>query len=156
MHSRIYQIGLKPFKPEDYACPEWFYEDSDDFADYIGNEITGDARLQDIKCLQSGFEEIFDLDGETLVFKGFGNFIQEWNDYIKSLTEQIKDDKYDQFLMWKISNATKETHLETASRFYIEDWNGRPEAAEDLIDFLQHQVKPGDKIYIGAVIDYHF
>lgn len=156
MHSRIYQIGLKPFEPEDYASPEWFYEGSDDFADYIGDEITGDARLQNIKCLQSCFEEIFDLDGETLVFKGFGNFIREWSDYIKSLVEQIKDDKYDQFLIWRIGNATKETHLETASRFYIEYWNGHPGAADDLIDFLQHQVKPGDKIYIGAVIDYHF
>lgn len=156
MHSRIYQIGLKPFDPEDYATPEWFYDNSSDFADYIGDEITGEARLQNIKCLQDEFKEIFDLEGETLVFKGLGDFIQRWNEYIKSLTKQLEDNKYNHFLMYEIGSATKETHLETSFRFYIEDWNGYPAAAEDLIDFLYNQVNSGDKLYIGAVIDYHF
>lgn len=156
MHSCIFQVSTKPISEGDYVSPEYFYDNSGDFADYIGDPITGKHRLDSIKYVFELFGNMFTINKDVITFNGLGNFVRKWNDYMRELSSNLDDNEYKQYDMWRIGCATKETHLYICSRFFIEDWNECAGPAEDLIDFLQHRAKPGDKLYIGAVIDYHF
>lgn len=157
MHSKIYQIGLKPMSVDDYVHPDEFYENSDDFADYIGDEYPEKERLEAAEYLAEIFPELLDYVGDgTLRYKGMGTFLQDWADKIHSLAEEIKADniiKYPHRV--RLSLLTENTHKEINSRFYIEDWNGYAGPSSDLIEFLAKQ-KDGTLIYVGSVIDFHF
>lgn len=156
MHSCIFQVSAEPIKECDYISPCLFYENCGDFADYIGDPITGDDRLDNIRYIFESFGDMFNVDKDVITFNGLGSFVKEWNEYIRELSSKLDDNEYKDRNIWMIRNACKETHLEICSRFLIEEWNGWAGPASDLIGFLQYRVKPGDKLYIGAVIDYHF
>ena len=49
MHSNIYQISSKPICPDDYASPDMYYDNSSDFADYIGDAYEGEEREERIE-----------------------------------------------------------------------------------------------------------
>lgn len=155
MHSRIYQVGLNPISKEDWSSPEDFYENSGDFADYIGDRYEGNDREDYIKGLAGALSDIFYLDGDSLVFKGIGNFIKEWHGYIKELASKLGT-TYDDMALWHIRKATERTHKDVYSRFVIEDWNSYAEPYAELVEYVVNHMKKGDRLYIGAVIDYHF
>ena len=157
MHSKIYQIGLKPISKEDYVSSTDFYENSDDFADYIGDKYPEEERLEAAENLAGIFPELFDYIGDgSLRYKGMGTFLQEWADKIHSLAGEITKDNIMKGLhRFRLSRLTATTHKEINSRFYIEDWNGCAGPASDLIEFLGCQ-KEGTLLYVGAVIDFHF
>lgn len=157
MHSKIFQIGLKPISKEDYVSPMDFYENSGDFADYIGEEYPEKERLNATEYLAEIFPELLDYVGDgTLRYKGMGTFLQDWADEIHSLAGEIKADNIlKDFHRFRLSELTERTHKGTHSRFYIEDWNGCASPASDLIEFLGKQ-KEGTLLYVGAVIDFHF
>ena len=71
-HSRIFQVGIQPIEVDDYATSSDFYENSDSFAHYIGDEQEGDDRKEDIRYLANKLKDLFALDddGETLTYKG--------------------------------------------------------------------------------------
>ena len=52
-------MSSKPIKKYDYAIPDYFYENSSDFADYIGDEQKGDDRKEDIKRLAEVLHDLF-------------------------------------------------------------------------------------------------
>lgn len=157
MHSKIYQIGLKPMTVDDYVHPDEFYENSNDFADYIGDEYVEEDRLEAIEYLAEFFPELFCYVGDgALQYKGMGTFLQEWADKIHSLAGEITKDNIMKGLhRFRLSRLTATTHKEISSRFYIEQWNGCAGPASDLIEFLG-SLKEGTLLYVGAVIDFHF
>ena len=157
MHSKIYQIGLEPISKENYISSTDFYENSGDFADYIGDEYPEKERLEAAEGLAELFPELFDYVGDgTLRYKGMGTFLQDWADKIHSLAGEITKDNIIKGLhRFLLSCLTERTHKEINSRFYIEEWNGYAGPAADLIEFLGKQ-KEGTLLYVGAIIDFHF
>lgn len=157
MHSKIYQMSLEPIKAEDYVTPGCFYDDSSDFADYIGDEVNDSERHYYIELLARIFKGILEVDGESLVFKGLGDFRKKWYEHICDLSKElIKVDVKDAHLaLYKIRTATQRTHLDVFSRFFIEDYTGYAAPASEFIDFLD-DLKEGDHIYIGSIIDFHW
>lgn len=156
MHSNIIQISKNPIEKEELVNPIDFYENSSDFADYIGDEKDEEQRQEVIEWMAEDFDGIFSLEGDHLVFNGLGDFTKRWYDYIRERTSQLKDGEVDDMKLYKIKTAVERTHLEIYSRFYIENWNGYAAPMEDLVDYLKNRMKQGDKLYIGAIIDYHF
>lgn len=158
MHSKIFQVGLKPISEDNYVQPDYFYEGSESFADWIGDEMTDNDREECIEWLEKGLESLFDLNKEedALVFKGMGTFITEWNNAIKNAANKLQDGVYDRSLLFKIKDIKECTHLRCDYRFFIEDYNGCAGSAQDLIEFAYNELKPGDKLYIGNVIDFHY
>ena len=155
MHSRIYQVSLNPISEYEWSSPEDFYESSSAFADYIGEMYEGNQRDEFLEGLAVALSDIFYLDGDTLVYKGIGDFIKNWNAYIQELASKLTD-TYDDMALWRIRKATERTHNDVYSRFVIVDWSSYAEPCADLIEYVVGHMKKGDRLYVGAVIDYHF
>ncbi len=155
MHSKIFQLATTPIKEEDFLKPEHLYGDCD-FADYVGDEMTGDLRRDFIESLARQLSDIVDLDGETLVFKGIGNFVHKWYEYIKEKANALDDSKVDTSQLYWVEKATERTHLDTSYRIYLEEWNNYAGPMCDFINFADSVLKPGDRLYVGSVIDYHY
>lgn len=162
-HSRIYQVSSKRIAKGDYASPDDFYENSGDFADYIGDEQTGDDRKEDIEHLANTLSDIFDLsdDGETLIYKGdeaMQKFKKDWAAAIRKAAREITEDNVlESSPRWQVRSICNETHLQTSRRVKIEEWNGWAGPMDDLIEWMAYKkFKAGKKLYIGAVIDYHY
>ena len=155
MHSKIYQFSLTPIDVDDYVCPEMFYDS--EFADYIGVSVSESSRKHYVEVIASCFKGIFDLDGGVLVFKGMGNFMDEWKNYIYELAKDIKDGSgnIDSFKLFRLRMAIQRTHLDICSRFYSDDITGYAAPAEEFVNFVS-TLKPGTRIYIGEIIDFHF
>jgi hypothetical protein len=157
MHSKIYQIGLEPMTVENYVHPDFFYENSSDFADYIGNEIYGDIREEFVKHLSDLFPGVLEYVAKsTLRYKGVSIFTEQWVKEIKGLAKELtpenllKDVRRLHFV-----KVLKKTHMCLDSRFFIENWNGYAGPASDLIGFLSRQ-RVETLIYVGSVIDFHW
>lgn len=163
-HSRIYQISSKRIAKGDYASPSNFYENSSDFADYIGDEIEDeDDRKEDIRHLADTLSDLFDLseDGKALVYKGeeaMNAFKQKWADAIRKAAQEITaENVLESSPRWQVRSICEETHLQTSRRVSIEEWNGYAGPMEDLVGWVAFsKFKAGKKIYVGSIIDYHF
>ena len=162
-HSRIFQVSIQPIEVDEYATPDNFYENSGDFADYIGDEVEGDKRKEEIRYLAEELEDLFDLsdDGNALVYKGadaMRKFKQEWADAIRKAAQEITaDNVLESSPRWTVRSICEETHLQTSRRVSIEEWNGYAGPMDDLVEWIAYKkFKAGKKIYIGAVIDYHY
>lgn len=162
MHSCIFQVGTKPISEDNFYKPEYLYENSSDFADYIGDEYTEEKRADCIKDLAKELEEIFTLDEKELFFTkkdkaSFDKFLEKWAKAIKDSAAKIdKSSVLRGTSRYKVESACNETHLMSSFRFVIEDYNGGYAAPmSELIEYVS-DMRKGRKIYIGAVIDYHF
>lgn len=156
MHSNIFQIGLNPMNVDDYVHPDEFYENSNDFADYIGDEYEGEDRAVKIQWLAEEFPDIFDIDGEVLIYKGLGNFLKEWSEKIQEIANGLTEGNILKDInLYRMKSITERTHHDIYSRFFIEDWNGWAGDCADFISWLA-TLEVGTRIYVGAVIDYHF
>ena len=163
-HSRIYQISSKRIAKDDYASSSDFWDNSSDFADYIGDEIEDeDDRKEDIKYLANTLNDLFDLshDGKALVYKGeeaMQKFKQKWADAIQQAEQEITADSVTKTMpRWVLRSICKDTHLRSSYRVSIEEWNGCAGPMADMIEWLAtSNFKAGRKIYIGAIIDYHY
>lgn len=140
-----------------------FYDNSSDFADYIGDELDGSERREDIGYLADVLSDIFDFDkrSRVLVYKGekaMKKFKGEWAAAIREKAEVLTADNIlDWMARYQVEKLCRKTHLDISYRFSIVDWaEGVDEPMEDLICFVAQKMKKGDKLYVGAVIDYHF
>ena len=162
MHSKIFQISSKPISKKDYTDPSTYDDNSSDFADYIGVEVADDEREQYIGYLADNLKDIFTPVGRgVLAYKGedaMRKFKQEWADAIKQQAEELTADNIlCNYRLYRISNAIDATHIGTNYRVDIEDWcGGRADPFAELIEWAAYQLKEGDRIYIGAIIDYHY
>ena len=159
MHSNIYQLSKKPIDKEEWVSSEYFYDNSQDFADYIGDEIKGDDRTECIKNLQHALSDIFDLDGETLVYKGEDNMNKFLDDWAKEINKKAAGITWSTILefpnLYRLECLTQRTHLDLEYRFFIEDYNSYAGPLSDLVEYAASKMKEGDRLQIGAVIDYH-
>lgn len=155
MHSKIFQLGSKPISEENYMQPDYY--DASSFADYIGTEVTDDARKDYIESISRQLNEIFDLDGEALVYKGnIDGFIKNWYADIRQKAEDLDETQVNTIQLHVLKSAIDRTHIDTAYRAYIEEWNGWAGPISDLINYVAKKMKVGDRLYIGSIIDYHY
>ena len=157
MHSRIFQISTRPIE-DDFLTPSSLYDNSSDFADYIGDELEGNERLECIEHLAETLSDLFDYDKAdgTLIYKGLGTFLDDWANAIKEQANAINADNILKNLnLYKLESILNRTHRNIYYRFYSEDYNNYAGPASDLIEWL-NTLEKGTRLYIGSVIDYHF
>ena len=161
-HSKIFQISKKPIDKEDYQSPETYYDNSGDFADYIGNEYEDEYRDEAIEYLADLLKDVFEHKGGGVFrYKGkeaMDKFKQAWADELRRQAGLLTPENLfrDQNL-YLISATCKETHLRSSYRVDIADWaEGVAYPFGELFEYAASQLKKGDCIYVGAVIDYHY
>ena len=160
MHGRIFQISTKPINKEDFYTNDYFYDNSSDFADYIGNEIEDEERERDIKVFADLISDVFTLKGkDVLVFKGtdaLNGFLKVWVDKIKGAALDLDTNNILRLsTLYNIRSLTENTHLASYYRVALED-DGYASPLAALFINMAESLKEGDCLYIGAVIDYHF
>lgn len=161
MHSNIFQISDSLISEENILYSGYFYDNSNDFADYIGGEYKGENRTLKIKWLAEEFPEMFEYkqdenDSEVLIFKGLGNFLKEWTDKIQEIAKGLTEENiFKGVNLYRMKRICERTHHNINSRFFIEDWNNCAGDCADFISWLA-TLEVGTRIYVGAVIDYHF
>lgn len=158
MHASIFQLSTKPISNEDWANKITFEEGVDDWCDYIGDVVTGDKRKSDIICLQNDLCDTFDceVDG-TLVYKGsLDEFRERWALAIRQTAAAISGANIFGLSRWRVENLMKRTHLEVDDMFYLEEWEGHAIPFSELLEFVACKLKKGDRLYIGAIYDFHY
>ena len=150
MHSKIIEISKTPIERADYVQADGFtYEEYSDFADYIqGVEKEVENRIiawfDDI--------EIFTRKGRELTLRPMGGFMDDWKMKIVDMANNL--DFTDWFSYYDIKDVLKKTHKKWVCKICM---NG-----EEFWDFgyfcqyIYENYKPGDKFYIGGILDYHF
>jgi len=151
-HSRIYQISTNPIDKDDYitACSldPWIYEPLGDYADDLP-ESQLQKELEDFDKL---FEGIFKRDGRVLTFLGCDQFIEDWREDIKRKANNIDFTKW--MSLWELRATLKRTHYDSYAIFTSDDCTSDDFA--HFIEGLYQGHKPGDKFYIGGILDYHY
>lgn len=161
MHSKILQISSKPIGKDDYTNPDMYTDTNDSFYDYIGDLVEGEERDDSVGHLAELLKGVFKPAGrDCLVYLGgeaLGRFLQSWANELKAQANELTADNIlNEQRLNIISATTKETHLRTGYRVHIEEWNGWAGPFGDLIEWAACNLKEGDMIYVGAVIDYHY
>ncbi len=136
-----------------------YYEDSC-FADYIGESYKGDERQERVKDFGDLIKDVFETEGDgVFVYKGkaaLKAFNKKWADALKHEVDALSADNLFEHL-YSIRRLTEKTHLDVYSRVDIEEWTvGSAYPFGELFEWAGSQLKKGDRIYVGAVLDYHF
>lgn len=162
MHSNIYQISSRPISEDEYASPSDFWDNSSDFADYIGDAYEGEEREEEIESFADIIEDVFDYKGGgEFEYKGkdaMRKFKQAWIDELLHKTAALTPDNlFKEQNLFRIWQLTEKTHLDASSRVDISEWCGEcAYPLGELFEWADSQLKKGDRFYIGAVIDYHW
>lgn len=156
MHSKIFQVSTEPIEKDARLSPIELYDNCGDFADYIGDEYHGDERLAKIQFLAKEFPDIFDIDGEVLIYKGLGNFVNDWIGSIREAAQNLTEGNiFNDGNLYRVRHIVEDTHYRIFTRFYINNWNCYPDSFGEFIGWLS-RLDVGTRIYVGSVIDYHF
>lgn len=161
MHSSIYQISSCPISEDEYASPDRYYENSGDFADYIGDEREDEERVDWIGIFAGIIKDVFTYEGDgEFIYKGeeaMRKFKQQWIDELLHKTAALTpDNMFKEQNLFRIGQLTERTHLNSSIRVDIDGWCGCAYPLGELFEWADSKLKKGDRFYIGAVIDYHW
>lgn len=158
MHSRIFQIGIKPIHKDDYIEEDRYYDHW--FLHSVADYVNGDTnRESDIEWLKSCYKEQglsfgTDEDGEYLIVedksKYFAKNFETFQKALKELSEVTIDDFLTTKYGMKMYNLTSAYNDECG--FYVDGDEVGMETFDTFVRYADINVK----YYIGATIDYHF
>lgn len=152
MHSKIYQITAMKLGRDEYAKAVHFdYDEISFFADYV-DEVERDEEKGLLESFDTLFEGIFSRKGRTITLLDTSKFIEEWRSAIKKCADNI--DFTNSYSLFQLKELTKRTHGEYNTMLYT-DYSGF-EYFGDFVQRLYACHKPGDKFYIGGILDYHW
>ncbi|ERM91233.1 hypothetical protein O163_11415 [Caldanaerobacter subterraneus subsp. yonseiensis KB-1] len=153
MHSTIFQLEEKPLRfEEDFVCEEDFY---DDFVGIVANYVSEDVdREEEINYLVKYLEKykiIYNSEEQSIVFpEGFkGEYFSERFFKLKKFIEDLIIEEFstDSTKVWILKNLIEEKY--GIYIYHKGTW-------KTFDEFVRHNLKEGQKYYIGTVLDYHF
>lgn len=155
-HAYIIQLDTEPIEDDNLVSEEDFFED--ERFDYF--ETISDADREEVvdKIAKYVFPTgMFHKEGDCFIYQGG---IEKWKEeYLKELNEILS--KITTNNLWgikglfalkdKIQNALDQ------NKFVVECWSGFcANDSTEFMEFVDHYLKPGDKLYIGSIIDFHY
>lgn len=158
MHARIYQISL-----ENKCQDDWISEDSITESDmgYLGIDYITESRDRedDLKWLKDCLPtSMFSVEGNEITLLNDGNEIlrRSFNS-IKDFVNGVDVEDYIKDLImfeYRIKSKSRDI-LNICHLFFIDGWAGHPCHSTDFVRFC-HGCKPGTKLYVNGILDYHF
>ena len=157
MHSKIYQITTEKLTDDGLISASTFDYEATDFADYVANleDYEQEAYLKDLDYILKG---IFSREGRELTYLGAENFVNEWLAFLKEYIAIIRtEDMKDFYNRYKLKSFVNYTHREFYTRFYLgAEWETSAEPFGDFIMNIYGNYQPGQKFYVGGIVDFHF
>lgn len=159
MHSRIYQITTAPVTTGEYLSEGFFDEHwfVGSIADYVGGGLNREEELDSLKesltrtkVAVFHSDECFTVlpDGKKTYFKNaFAKFSEAVKKAALATLEDFAGNGECSSLVWRIKNC------------YCEEFGYYVSSDEfDTIPFDEfiRNAEPGERYYIGGVLDYHF
>jgi len=157
MHADIIQITRT--RVEDYAILTEDTIEPHGIIDYTRN-ITEESRKESIAWFVKMMGGMFTLIGEDeLVYNGgLDKFKKEWADRIHEAAAAVTADNILDWVgaRYQLEKLTKNP-LQSSTLFYFDEEGHADyaEESEELISFISN-LKEGNHLFIGGVIDYHF
>lgn len=162
MRISIYQISNTPICPDEWAKPETYEDNSDDFADYIGRTLEGEDRAEYIENFGNITKGVFEKVGdEVFRYKGkeaMREFKQAWCDAIKKAAEELTpENMHENNRLFELEKLMTKTHLNVDSRVNVVDWcGGMAYPFAELMLYADNHLNEGDCIYLGSIVDFHY
>jgi len=150
MHSFIYQISEQPISEDEYISEFEFREGYSHILDYVDEHISEndvERALENLKCNLRGLCEVNGRELTTLDVKPFQ---AEFIGSIKKTADEISCED-----IWKLECMLKQTHRMCKSLFYTDNWAAHAEFLFDFMDYISY-LGPGKKLYVGAILDFHW
>lgn len=162
MHSIIFQISDQPIAKEEFigidhieagdmTSFDYAYENSDEERKECIHDLVG-------RILPKGMFTL-DEDGETLVFQG--GFTEWRKSYLDTIRCKVEDIDEGNIMKWvgpayQLQKAILNP-LETDALFITDfaDCYGLAERSRELMTMIGN-LQTGERLYIGAVVGYHF
>ncbi len=158
MHSRIYQISWQPISKENFLEEEQVAEFTSgiDYAD----EFSEDYRYEQIQLLAEHILPpglfVADSSDKSIVYQGgLDEWLKNYIQSIKDLANELTPEDILNFSgkKWDLQQLLKRPfggHV----MFAIDD-NPCAEFSTEFLEFIK-DIEVGQKVYIGAVFDYHW
>lgn len=150
MHSTIIEILQQPVKRGEYMTEDSFdAEEYTRFADYIQN-VNKERENDTLKWIDT--LQVFDRKGRELTLRPMGGFMDDWKMEIVKKAKNL--DMTDWMSYYNMKALLRKTHLDCDTMICM---NGQE--FWEFGYFIQHLYEtnqPGDKFYIGGILDYHF
>lgn len=160
MHSFIYQIHTAPIPKDEHLNEDNIIEGTSVCIDYA-RELEGRERDEAISHLFDVLykTEMFAIndDNTATYIGGFDKALEAWADFIKTQANEINTEN---ILQFRYRNRLRDATVNPLNQpflfsTYYTDESGSAEFSEELYHMIAG-MNPGDRLYIGAVYDYHF
>lgn len=152
MHNNIYQLSASPINADDFITEKSFeLSDINDYADYV-QEYEGD--LSDAYSEFPFIATMFVRNGDKLTFKGCRDILSVWRTAIRREMEKLCDGGPEH--MEETYDAVQLlTEPFTHDRFYMSD-GYYPLDSSEFLQYCAKNLKEGDTLYLGGVLDFHW
>jgi hypothetical protein len=157
MHAAIYQITERELSRSEFINEYTFLDNLPDGADYVGT-ISAYEEEPYIGWLEGALKGVFERNGRELTFVGVEPFLKEWAAKIKESADGLSAEFFDSVTLYLHKCLCERTHRNIDSLIYSgENRQGQTETFGEFIQSLScGYIKPGDKLYIGGIVDFHY
>lgn len=163
MHSTIYQISNSPIDKADYLKPELITPGEFVTIDYVGEPYTMDGQRanQILHFLNVTMPTgMFSLNHDySLTFQGkFDEWKKSYYENVKEWCDLMTPDNMLAYIGPAFQVMKTINNPLNSDRLLVTDTYDRMGTAEKSGEFFRtfiRKLKPGDKIYFGAIYDYH-
>ena len=152
MHNSIFQLSASPIKADDFISESSFEpSEIDYFADYV-SEYEGDLSevYDNFPFLVIG--TMFTRDGNKLIYQGCNDVFRAWHKGVCQAMEKLSEEGLkDGMNTWRMGRLLNEPF--TSDRFYL---GGYCLDSAEFLQYCANNLKEGDTLYLGGVLDFHW
>lgn len=161
MHSYIYQITTEKQEKDCFITPYTVNDNPDhfDYTDELDSEKEIDSAIKNLANILP--KTMFECNGREITYKGYDpKVIEEWQESMKEAIDCCSPKAFNatkfspSMYLYRIKTAVYEL-IDSSSLFVTDDSLSTIKNTEFILDCIS-LLSPGDKLYVGGVLDYHF
>lgn len=160
MHANIYQISKSEVDKDCYLDETTLYCGDGNFIDYCSDIEECDREAEICKLVGTFLPEgMFTMVGGNAIRYngGIDAFLEKWIENIrKAVGKMTKDTITESYERYRLRMAI-DNPLNSDTLFYLDDdgTSGYAKRPGDFFDMLK-DMEPGDLLYVGGIVDYHY
>lgn len=153
MHNSIFQLSASPIDADEFITEDSFEpSEIDDFADYVREP---DCDLSEAYDEFPFLGTMFTRDGDKLICKGCDDVFRTWHKAVCQEVGKLSEEGLkDGMNTWRMGTLLNEPF--TRDRFYLEEEGYPIDSSEFLQYCAKKNLKEGDTLYLGGVLDFHW